>query len=220
MLPGGRRPRLHGPLGFDAARGPLARPRSRATEIGPVAGTVGAIAVIFIVIIALAGLGINVVNALAESPWGAFTIGMTIPLAVVMGFYMFRWRKGQIKQATIGGVIGLLLCVILGERVAASSFGSWFLLSKHQLTVLLAVYGFAASVLPVWMLLTPRDYLSTFMKIGTIGLLAIGVIFVNPELQAPAISQYAGGGGPIFQGRSSRSCSSRLPAARFRGSTA
>jgi carbon starvation protein len=170
------------------------------TEIGPVAGVVGAIAVIFIVIIALAGLGLAVVNALAESPWGAFTIGMTIPLAIVMGFYMFKWTTGKIRQATIAGVIGMVLCVVLGERVAASPIAGWFLLSKQQLTVLLAVYGFAASVLPVWMLLTPRDYLSTFMKIGTIGLLVIGVILVNPQLQMPALSQYAGGGGPIIPG--------------------
>ncbi len=170
------------------------------TEIGPVAGICGAIAVLFIVVIALAGLGIIVVNALAESAWGTFTIGITIPLAVFMGFYMFKWRKGQIKQATIGGVIGMILCVVLGERVAASSFASMFVFSHHQLTALLGVYGFAASVLPVWMLLTPRDYLSTFMKIGTIGLLAIGVIIVNPTLQMPAFSQYVGGGGPIFAG--------------------
>ena len=170
------------------------------TEIDPIAGLTAAIAVIFIVIIALAGLGIAVVNALAESAWGTFTIGMTIPLAVLMGFYMFKWTKGKVRQATIIGVIGMILCVVLGERVAASTFAPWFVLSKHQLTVLLALYGFAASVLPVWMLLTPRDYLSTFMKIGTIGLLIIGVIVVNPVLQMPAISQYAAGGGPIIPG--------------------
>ena len=170
------------------------------TEIDPVAGLTAAIAVIFIVIIALAGLGIAVVNALAESAWGTFTIGMTIPLAVLMGFYMFKWTRGKVRQATIIGVIGMILCVVLGERVAASAIAPWFVLSKHQLTVLLGLYGFAASVLPVWMLLTPRDYLSTFMKIGTIGLLVIGVIVVNPVLQMPAVSQYAAGGGPIIPG--------------------
>jgi carbon starvation protein len=169
-------------------------------EMGSVAGLTGAVAVIFIVIIALAGLGIVVVNALAESAWGLFTIGMTIPLAILMGFYMFKWTKHQIKQATIAGVIGMVLCVILGERVAASSWGPYFVLEYHQITALLVVYGFAASVLPVWMLLTPRDYLSTFMKIGTIALLVIGVVIVNPELQMPALSQYAGGGGPIIPG--------------------
>ena len=145
------------------------------TEIDPIAGVTAAIAVIFIVIIALAGLGIAVVNALAESAWGTFTIGMTIPLAVLMGFYMFKWTKGQVKQATVIGVIGMILCVVLGERVAASALAPWFVLSKHQLTVLLALYGFAASGLAHVDAVTPRDYLSTFMKIGTIGLLVIGV---------------------------------------------
>jgi len=170
------------------------------SEISPLAGTTAAVAIIFIVVIALAGLGLAVVNALAESAWGTFTIGMTIPLAVFMGFYMFKWRKGHIRQATIGGIIAMILCVVLGERVAASSFADWFVLSRHQLTILLALYGFAASVLPVWMLLTPRDYLSTFMKVGTIGFLVIGVILVNPQLQAPAFSQFVGGGGPIIPG--------------------
>ena len=170
------------------------------TEIDPIAGVTAAIAVIFIVIIALAGLGIAGVNALAESAWATSTIGLTIPLAVVMGFCMFKWTKGKVTQATIGGVIGMILCVVIGERVAASGIAHWFILSKHQLTLLLGLYGFAASVLPVWMLLTPLDYLSTFMKISIIGFLLIGVLFVNPQLQMPAISQYAGGGGPIIPG--------------------
>ena len=169
------------------------------TEIDPIAGVTAAMAVIFIVIIALAGLGIAVVNALAESAWATSTIGLTIPLAVVMGFCMFKWTKGKITQATIGGVIGMILCVVIGERVAASGIAHWFILSKHQLTLLLGLYGFAASVLPVWMLLTPRDYLSTFMKISIIGFLVIGVLFVNPQLQMPAISQYAGGAVRLFR---------------------
>jgi len=170
------------------------------TEIDPIAGTTGAIAVLFIVIIALAGLGLAVVNALAESAWGTFTIGATIPLAIFMGFHMFRWRKGQVREATIVGVTLMLVAVVLGRPVAASPLGSWFLLSRHQITIALAVYGFAASVLPVWMLLTPRDYLSTFMKIGTILFLVLGVLVVHPTLQAPAISAFAGGGGPIIPG--------------------
>jgi carbon starvation protein len=170
------------------------------TEIGPVAGTTAAIAIVFIVVIALAGLGLAVVNALADSAWGTFTIGATIPLALFMGFYMFRWRKGKIQEATIFGIIAMILCVILGRPIAESSFGHYFLLSRHQITIALAIYGFAASVLPVWMLLTPRDYLSTFMKIGTILFLVIGVIIVNPVLEAPAFSQFIGGGGPIIPG--------------------
>jgi carbon starvation protein len=170
------------------------------TEIDPIAGTTGAIAVLFIVIIALAGLGIAVVNALAESSWGTFTIGASIPLAILMGFHMFKWRRGQIKEATIIGVALMILAVVLGRPVAESSIGSWFLLSRHQITFALCVYGFAASVLPVWMLLTPRDYLSTFMKIGTILFLILGIVIVHPTLQAPAISQFAGGGGPVIPG--------------------
>ncbi len=170
------------------------------TEIGPIAGTTGAVAILFIVVIALAGLGLAVVNALAESSWGTFTIGMTIPLAILMGFHMFKWRKGHIKEATIIGVSAMVLAVIVGRPVASSPIGSWFLLSRHQITFALAAYGFAASVLPVWMLLTPRDYLSTFMKIGTIGFLIIGVIIVHPTLQAPAFSQFVSGGGPIIPG--------------------
>ena len=170
------------------------------TEIGPVAGTTAAIAILFVVTIAMAGLGLAVVNALAESPWGTFTIGVSIPLAIFVGFYMSVFRRGHIREATIIGVTGLLLAVVLGRPLAASSWAHYFLLSRHQLVLVLAVYAFAASVLPVWMLLTPRDYLSTFMKIGTILLLVAGVLIVNPRLEAPAFSQYVGGGGPIIPG--------------------
>src|SRR5262249_11705932 len=138
------------------------------TEVGTVAGVTAAIAVLFILIIALAGLGIVVVNALAESAWATFTIFVTIPLALVMGFYMFRWRSGPIREATIVGVIVRGLAVIFGKNVAASGVGPWFVLTKHQVTAAMGLYTLAASVLPVWMLLTPRGYLSTFMKIGTI----------------------------------------------------
>jgi carbon starvation protein len=170
------------------------------TEVGPVAGVTAAIAVLFILIIAMAGLGIAVVNALADSAWATFTIFITIPLAVVMGFYMFRWRKGHIQEATIIGVTVMFLAVVFGRNVAASPIGSWFLLDKQGLTIAMALYTIAASVLPVWMLLTPRAYLSTFLKIGTIAFLVLGVIFLNPKLEAPAFSQYVGGGGPIIPG--------------------
>jgi carbon starvation protein len=169
-------------------------------EIGPIAGITAAVAIMFIVVIAMAGLGLAVVNALAESPWATFTIGTTIPLALLMGFHMSVWRKGHIREATIIGVVAMILAVILGRPLANSSYAHYFLLSRSELVVALALYGFAASVLPVWMLLTPRDYLSTFMKAGTIILLVIGVIVVNPQLQMPAFSQYVGGGGPIIPG--------------------
>jgi carbon starvation protein len=170
------------------------------TDVSPVAGLTAAVAILFITVIAMAGLGIIVVNALAESAWGTFTIFVTIPLALVMGFYMFQWRKGHVIEATVVGIIVMFLAVVFGKNVAESAFGSWFVLSKHQLTVAMGVYTIAASILPVWMLLTPRAYLSTFMKIGTIAFLVIGVMILNPELHAPAFSQYIGGGGPIIPG--------------------
>jgi carbon starvation protein len=170
------------------------------SEIGPVAGTTAAIAILFIIVIAVAGLGLAVVNALERSAWGTFTIGMSIPLALFVGAYMYRWRPGRTSEATIIGVAGLLLAVILGKPVAASPLAHYFLFARTPLVLLMAVYGFTASVLPVWLLLAPRDYLSSFMKIGTIALLVIGVIVVNPPLQLPAFSQFVGGGGPIVPG--------------------
>jgi carbon starvation protein len=169
-------------------------------EIGPVAGTTAAIAILFIIVIALSGLGLAVVNALQESAWGTFTIGVSIPLALFMGLYMYRFRKGRIAEATVIGVVGLLLAVVLGKPVAASAIGPWFHLTREQLIVAMGAYGFIASVLPVWMLLCPRDYLSSFMKIGTIALLVVSVVVVNPELQMPAVTRFAAGGGPIIPG--------------------
>src|SRR5687767_12865751 len=156
-------------------------------EIGPVAGATAAVAILFIVVIALAGLGLAVVNALHESAWGTFTIGVSIPLALFMGLYMYRFRKGKIAEATTIGVIGLLIAVIVGKPVAASAIGPYFQLSREELIVAMGAYGFIASVLPVWMLLCPRDYLSSFMKIGTIAFLVIAVMIVNPELHMPAM---------------------------------
>jgi carbon starvation protein len=171
-------------------------------ELGPVAWFAGAVAILFIVVIAIAGLGIVVVNALAESPWGTFTIAMTIPLAIFMGFYMYVWRKGRVVEATVIGIIGLMACVIFGEPLnhPGSVVGSYFRLTREQLVFALAAYGFLASVLPVWLLLSPRDYLSSFMKIGTVAALVLGIFIVNPELQLPALSQYINGGGPIIPG--------------------
>src|SRR5688500_17807286 len=171
-------------------------------EIGPVAWFAGAIAILFIVVIAIAGLGIVVVNALAESPWGTFTIAMTIPLAIFMGFYMYVWRKGRVVEATVIGIVGLMACVIFGEPLnhPDSVLGSYFRLTREQLVFSIAIYGFAASVLPVWLLLSPRDYLSSFMKIGTIALLVLGIVIVNPVLLMPPLTPYINGGGPIIPG--------------------
>jgi carbon starvation protein len=169
-------------------------------EIGPLAGGTAAVAILFIIVIALSGLGLAVVNALQESAWGTFTIGVSIPLALFMGLYMYRFRKGRIAEATTIGVIGLLLAVVLGKPIAASAIGPWFHLTREQLIIAMGAYGFIASVLPVWLLLCPRDYLSSFMKIGTIAFLVVAVMIVNPVLQMPAVSAFADGGGPIIPG--------------------
>ncbi|HET9526218.1 MAG TPA: carbon starvation CstA family protein [Pyrinomonadaceae bacterium] len=171
------------------------------TEISPLSGLVAGIAILFIVVIALAGLGLVVVNALAESPWGTFTVGFTIPLALFMGLYMYRFRKGKIAEASIIGIVGLLFAVYLGGRIAESSLAEPFTLSRNTLIVIMAAYGFIASVLPVWMLLCPRDYLSSYLKVGTIIFLIIGVIVVAPNLNMPAFTPFTAGGGPVIPGK-------------------
>ena len=171
------------------------------TEISPLSGFITGVAILFIVVIALAGLGLVVVKALGESPWGTFTVGFTIPLALFMGLYMYRFRKGRIREATVIGVIGLFFAVIFGGRIAESSLAGSFTFSETTITYMMAVYGFIASVLPVWMLLAPRDYLSSFMKIGTVAFLIIGVIFVAPHLHMPAATPFVAGGGPIIPGK-------------------
>jgi carbon starvation protein len=171
-------------------------------EVSPLAGVITSIAILFIVVIALAGLGLAVVNALYDSAWGTFTIASSIPLAFLMGLYLYKIRPGRVAEATTMGVIGLFAAVIFGADVAQSpTLAPLFTLSKPGITVAIAIYGFVASVLPVWLLLCPRDYLSSFMKLGTIAFLIIGVLVVNPELQAPALSQFVDGGGPIVSGK-------------------
>ena len=172
-------------------------------EIGPVAGAIASIAILFVVVIALAGLGLAVVNALAESAWGTFTIAVSIPLAFLMGIYMYKIKGGSdraIKQATVFGVTTLLLAVVFGKHVPESAWGHYFHLSRAEITMLIAGYGFIASVLPVWLLLCPRDYISSYMKIGTIAFLILAVFIVQPDLKMPAFSQWIHGGGPIIPG--------------------
>jgi carbon starvation protein len=171
------------------------------TEISPLSGLVAGVAILFIVVIALAGLGLVVVNALAESPWGTFTVAFTIPLALLMGLYMYRIRPGKIGEASAIGVAGLLFAVWLGGRIAESSWAASFTFSRTTIIILMAAYGFIASVLPVWMLLCPRDYLSSYLKIGTIAFLIIGVILVAPTLQMPAWTPFVNGGGPVIPGK-------------------
>lgn len=172
------------------------------TELSPFAGFATMIAVLFILLVTLAGLGIVVVNALSNSPWGVFTIGMTIPIALCMGLYMFKSTPGVIKIAgpSAVGVVCLLSAVIGGRWVAASSFAAHLTFTGHQICLLMMAYGFIASVLPVWMVLEPRDYLSTYLKLGTIAVLILGVFIVHPDIKFPAITAFIHGGGPIIKG--------------------
>ena len=170
-------------------------------EIGPVGGVAALIAVFAIMIIILAVLALIVVNALAESPWGVFSIALTVPIALFMGVYLRIIRPGRVMEATAIGVVLLLLAIVGGGYVEATGLADALTLSKETLVVALVVYGFIASVLPVWMLLTPRDYLSTFMKIGVIVLLAFALLLARPVLANDAVSQFAvAGNGPVFAG--------------------
>jgi carbon starvation protein len=165
------------------------------------AGIATAFAVLFIIITALAGLALVVVNALNESSWATFTIVVTLPAALIVGLYMYKIRPGKIVEASLVGVVIVVLGVVFGEPLSHTSFGSLFLFSKPSLSIILPVYGFIASVLPVWLLLCPRDYLSSYMKIGTIGLLIVGIFVVNPVIRMPAVTAYIHGGGPIIPGK-------------------
>jgi carbon starvation protein len=170
-------------------------------EIGIVGGIAALIAVFAIMIIILAVLALIVVNALAESPWGVFSIALTIPIALFMGVYLRRIRPGRVLEATGIGVALLLLAIIGGGWIEGTALGDALTLSKEWLVLALVIYGFVASVLPVWLLLTPRDYLSTFMKIGVIVLLAISLVVARPVLQAEAVTDFAReGNGPVFAG--------------------
>jgi len=170
-------------------------------EISPLAGIIGSIAILIILVIALAGLGLAVVNALRESSWGTFTIAMTIPIALFVGLWMYRIRPGKVAEASVIGVVSVFACVILGSYVPGSFLAPYFTLSREGIIIAMALYGFVASVLPVWLLLVPRDYLSSYMKISTIFALIVGVVVVHPDLKMPAFTQFVGGGGPIIPGK-------------------
>ena len=170
-------------------------------EVGPVGGIAAAFAILFIIIVALAGLGLAVVNALSGSPWGTFTIAVTIPIGLFMGIYLYRIRPGKVAEMSVMGVALLLFAVFCGHYVPGSFLAPFFDLSRNSLVLCLAIYGFIASVLPVWLLLAPRDYLSTYMKIGTILMLALGVIVIAPDIQMPAFTRFTQGGGPIIPGK-------------------
>lgn len=169
-------------------------------EIGPVGGAIASIGILMIMVILLAVLALVVVKALVGSPWGTFTIAATIPIALFMGIYMRYIRPGKIGEISVLGFILLMLSIVYGENVAQSSIASWFMLEGKDLAWALIIYGFIASVLPVWLLLAPRDYLSTFLKIGTIVGLALGIVIVAPDLQMPSITRFIDGSGPVFAG--------------------
>ncbi|HEY5249520.1 MAG TPA: carbon starvation CstA family protein, partial [Dermatophilaceae bacterium] len=171
-------------------------------EIGTVGGVAALIAVFSIMIILLAVLALVVVNALAESPWGVFSIGLTIPIALFMGFYLRYLRPGRILEVTAIGVTLLLAAIVGGNYVEQLGLADALTLSPNNLVFALVIYGFVASILPVWMLLAPRDYLSTFMKVGVIVLLAIGLVIARPMLESAAITDFAlKGNGPVFAGK-------------------
>src|SRR5918911_283476 len=171
-------------------------------ETGPVTGLLAMVAVLAIMVILLAVLALVVVNALKDSPWGIFTILCTIPIAVLMGFWMKVWRPGRTLEASAAGVTLLLLALVAGRWVAASpTLAPYFTASGLTIAYGMITYGFIASVLPVWMLLCPRDYLSTFMKIGTILLLALGILIAMPPLKLPALTRFIDGSGPVFAGK-------------------
>lgn len=170
-------------------------------EISPTAAVAASVAIFIIVLLALAGLGLTVVNALARSPWGTFTIGLTIPLAMIVGVWMFKITPGNITAPSIVGALGVVGGVFLGAVVAGSSWAGTFTFSNHGIIILLMLYGFFASALPVWLLLCPRDYLSSYLKIGTVAFLILGVLWVHPYLKMPALTEYIHGGGPIIKGK-------------------
>ena len=171
------------------------------SEMGPVAGAIAGIGVLLICVIVLAVLALVVVKALVGSPWGTFTVFCTIPIAMVMGVYSRFIRPGRIAEMSILGAVLLLLALVFGRTISETpALAPYFNLSATALALIIIGYGFVASVLPVWLLLAPRDYLSTFLKIGTILLLAVGILIVRPDLQMPAVTKFIDGSGPVWAG--------------------
>ncbi|SHN72272.1 carbon starvation CstA family protein [Desulfitobacterium chlororespirans] len=170
-------------------------------EIGPITGVAAGIAVLFVLLITMAGLSIVIVHALKHNPWGTFTVTMTIPIAIFIGIYMRYLRPGKLGEASFIGVVLILLAVFFGPYVKGSALGVFFNYSETVIKLGLPIYAFFAAALPVWLLLAPRDYLSSYLKIGTIGALALGIIIVNPVLEMPAVTEFINGGGPIIAGK-------------------
>ena len=203
-------------LSFSVRRNGRSLAEIARVEIGPVAGGTAAIAILFIIVNALAGLGLVVVKALGGdtltrpdgtlwqipgSSWGLFTIACTVPIALFVGLWMYKIRKGKVVEASLIGAIAVLVCTWAGSLIPGSPLERYFSLSQHGVTIAIACYGFIASVLPVWLLLCPRDYLSSYLKIGTVLALIIGTMVVNPTLKMPAFTEFTGGGGTACEGR-------------------
>jgi carbon starvation protein len=171
------------------------------SELGEVPGVIALFGAFMIMVIILAVLALIVVKALAHSPWGTFTVAATIPIGMLMGLYMRYIRPGRIGEISVVGFVLLMLAIVAGGWVAADPvWGPKLTFDGKELTWMLIGYGFVASVLPVWLLLAPRDYLSTFLKIGTIVGLALGIVFVAPQLKMPAVTQFIDGSGPVWSG--------------------
>jgi carbon starvation protein len=171
-------------------------------EIGKVGGFTALLTVLLIMIILLAVVALVVVNALKGSPWGTFTIVATMPIAVFMGLYLRYWRPGKVLECSVIGFLLVLLSILGGQWISGSaSLAPLFTFSAVALAVAVIVYGFLASALPVWLLLAPRDYLSTFVKLGVVLMLGVGILFVRPEMQLPAFTRFTDGSGPIFAGK-------------------
>jgi carbon starvation protein len=170
-------------------------------EIGRLGGLISYVAVISIIVILLGVCALIVVNALKASPWGTFTIAMTIPIALLMGVYLRRIRPGKVLESSVLGFLLVLMAIWGGQWASHTpSVGRYFTLTAPTLAILIIIYGFAASALPVWLLLAPRDYLSTFVKLGTIAMLALGIVALRPSLQMPALTRFIDGTGPVFAG--------------------
>ncbi|MGH9720192.1 MAG: carbon starvation CstA family protein, partial [Bryobacteraceae bacterium] len=171
-------------------------------EIGKIGGFTALLTVLLIMIILLAVVALVVVNALKGSPWGTFTIAATMPIAVFMGLYLRYWRPGKVLECSVIGFVLVLASIFAGEWVAKSpDWAPMFTMSAVALAMAVIIYGFFASALPVWLLLAPRDYLSTFVKLGVVLMLGVGILFVRPQLELPAFTRFVDGNGPIFAGK-------------------
>jgi len=178
----------------------LSLPRLARSNIGRLAGVTTSIATLFIVVVTLASVATVVVNSLSHSSWGMFTILATIPAALITGLWMYRIRPGHIVEASAVGVIIVFLGVFWGKPFAESAWGSSLIFNKEALSIILPVYAAIASILPVWVLMCPRDYLSSYMKVGVIAILIVGILIAHPQLKMPAVTPFLGGGGPIING--------------------